>query len=55
MALETRFTLILRPDTEDVNEAQEDAEGFIEMAKESWYTSIRLAGTIDVYDVPDDE
>lgn len=46
--LETRFTLILRPDTEDVDEARQDALDFIASSKEGWYSSLRLDGEIEV-------
>ena len=53
--LETRFSLILSPDTDDADEAREDALDFIAMAKEGWYSSVRLDGEITVTDLPDDD
>lgn len=53
--LETRFTLVLRPDTEDPDEARQDALDFIAMSKESWYSSIRLVSEIEVVERPDDD
>ena len=53
--LETRFTLVLRPDTEDPDEARQDALDFITSSKEGWYSSIRLDGEIEVLERPDDE
>jgi len=53
--LETRFTLVLRPDTDDPDEAREDAIQFIASSREGWYSSIRLDGEIEVRERPDDE
>lgn len=47
--LETRFTLILRPDTDDPKEALEDALAFIESAREGWYSSVRLVGKVRIF------
>jgi hypothetical protein len=44
----TRFMVVLRPDTDDPQEAREDAEAFIAMAKEGWYSDVRLEGEITV-------
>jgi hypothetical protein len=52
--LETRFTLVLRPDTDDPNEALQDARDFIIASKEGWYSSVRLDSTIDVIERPDE-
>lgn len=53
--LETRFTLILRPDTDDPDEARQDALDFITASKEGWYSSIRLDGEIAVTERDDDQ
>jgi hypothetical protein len=53
--LTTRFTLVLHPDTEDPDEARQDALDFVQMSKESWYSSIRLDSEIEVIEQPDDE
>jgi hypothetical protein len=55
--LEVRFTIVLRPDTDDPDEAHQDALDFIEMSKEGWYSSVRLDSEIEVneYDPEDDE
>jgi hypothetical protein len=44
----TRFVLVLRPDTDDPQEAREDAEAFIAMTREGWYSDVRLEGEITV-------
>jgi hypothetical protein len=53
--LETRFTLILRPDTDDPEEARQDAVDFIAASKEGWYSSVRLVGRIEVFDRVDED
>jgi hypothetical protein len=53
--LETRFTLILRPDTDDPDEARQDALDFIAMCKEGWYSSVRMVGQIEVLDRVDED
>jgi hypothetical protein len=53
--LETRFTLILRPDTDDPEEARQDAFDFIAASKEGWYSSVRLVGDIRVFSLDDEE
>ena len=52
--LQTRFTLILTPDTTDPEEARQDAEDAIQSLREGWYTSVRLDGPITVHEVPDE-
>jgi hypothetical protein len=46
--LEVRFTLVLHPDTEDPDEARQDALDFIAMSKEGWYSVISLVSEIEV-------
>lgn len=53
--LETRFTLILRPDTNDPNEARQDAHAAIQALREGWYSSVRLDGEVEVMERPDEE
>ncbi len=53
--LETRFTLILRPDTDDPDEARQDALDFIDASKDGWYSSIRLVSEIEVLKRVDDD
>ena len=53
--LEARFTLLLRPDTTDPDEARADAEAFIRVSKESWYSPIRLDSKIEIIERYDDE
>jgi hypothetical protein len=54
MMLETRFALILRSDTDDPDEARQDALDFIASSKEGWYSSINLDSEIEVIDALDD-
>lgn len=51
----TRFTLILRPDTEDPDEARQDALDFIASSKEGWYSGVLLDSEIEVADYPGDD
>lgn len=53
--LETRFTLVLRPDTDDPEEAKDDAIAFIAASKEGWYSTIELASDIEVLERDDEE
>jgi hypothetical protein len=51
----TRFTLVLRPDTEDPDEAIQDALDFIASSKEGWYSSVRLDSEIEVAEYPNND
>jgi hypothetical protein len=52
---EVRFTLQLRPDTEDPEEALEDARDFIQVSREGWYSTIRVISEPEIIEVDDDE
>lgn len=51
----TRFTVLLRVDTDDPEEAIQDATDFIRMSKEGWYSSVQLDGEIQVIESPEEE
>ena len=53
--LVTRFILTLRPDTDDPDEARQDALDFIAMAKEGWYSPVSLVSDIDVLHLSDED
>ena len=55
MTLIVSFTVTLRPDTEDPDEARQDALDFVAMAKESWYSPVALVGAIVVEDAAEEE
>jgi len=53
--LETRFTIVLRPDTDDRDEARQDALDCIASIKEGWYSGVRLDSEIEVRERSDEE
>lgn len=46
--LEVRFTVVMYSDTEDPDEAVQDARDFIESCREGWYSSIKIVSAIEV-------
>jgi len=53
--LEVSIRIVLRPDTEDHDEARQDALDFVASAKEGWYSTVRLDGDPIVIVRPDEE
>lgn len=54
MTLKVRVCLILRPDTEDRNEALNDARDFVTSCNEGWYAPVYLDGEPIVVEEHDD-